>query len=84
VKNKISDLRNHLFETIERLKDEDKPMDLDRARAVSEVAQTIINTAKVEVAYLEATGQIDAGEFFDPGEYRLSREKQRLQLPGRA
>ena len=33
-KNKIIDLRNHLFETIERLKDGD--MEIDKARAIAE------------------------------------------------
>lgn len=65
MKNKISDLRNHLFETIEALKDEDKPMDLDRARTISGVAQTIINSAKVEIEFLEVTGSIESTEFFD-------------------
>jgi hypothetical protein len=31
-------------------------MDLDKARAVNEVAKTIVDTAKVEVDYLRATG----------------------------
>ncbi len=53
-KNKITDLRDHLFETIEALKDPDKPMDLERARVISDVAQTIINTAKVEVDLVKA------------------------------
>ena len=61
MKNKISDLRNHLFETIERLKDEEKPMDLDRARAVAEVADRIIDSAKVEVKFMEVTGAGGSG-----------------------
>lgn len=56
MKNKIDDLRNHLFVTIESLLDPDKPMDIDRAKAVADVAQTIINSAKVEVDYLRQTG----------------------------
>jgi hypothetical protein len=56
MKNKIDDLRNHLFETIERLKDEDKPMDLDRAKTISQVAQTIIEAAKTEVKFMEVVG----------------------------
>lgn len=56
MKNRIEDLRNHLFETLEALKDKEAPMDLERARAVSDVAQTIINSAKVEVEFLKATG----------------------------
>jgi hypothetical protein len=55
-KNKIEDLRNHLFATIEALLDEENPMDIDRARAVSDVAQVVINSAKVEVMYMRLTG----------------------------
>lgn len=71
-KNKIDDLRNHLFETIEALKDPDKPMELDRARAISDVAQTIINTAKVEVELVKAVSSSRAGsQFFNlPDETR--------------
>lgn len=63
MKNKIEDLRNHLFETIERLKDEDHPLDLERARAIAEVAQVVINSAKVEVEFLKATGQAKSTGF---------------------
>lgn len=55
-KNKIEDLRNILFETMEKLMDQDEPMDIDRARAVSAIAQTVINTAKVEVDFMKLTG----------------------------
>lgn len=55
-KNKMSDLRDHLFETIEALKDADKPMDLDRAAAIQSVAQTLVNAAKVEVDLVKAVG----------------------------
>ena len=55
-KNKIEDLRNHLFATIEALLDEENPMDIERARAVSDVAQVVINSAKVEVQYMRLTG----------------------------
>ncbi|MDK2353077.1 hypothetical protein P0F76_28625 [Pseudomonas paraeruginosa] len=43
MKNKIEDLRNHLFATIEGLLDEDKPLD----------------SAKVEVKALEIIGAPD-------------------------
>jgi hypothetical protein len=55
-KNKIEDLRNHLFATIEALLDEENPMDIERARAVSDVANVVINSAKVEVMYMRITG----------------------------
>lgn len=56
MKNKVEDLRNHLFETIEALLDKDKPMDLDRAQVIAEVGQVLVNSAKVEVEYVRATG----------------------------
>lgn len=52
MKNKIEDLRNHLFETIEALKDAEKPMDIERAKAIADVAQVVVNSAKVEVDFL--------------------------------
>lgn len=63
IKNKIEDLRNHLFATIEALQDDDNPMDLSRARTISNVAQAIINSAKVEVDFLEITGGIEGSGF---------------------
>jgi len=65
MKNKISDLRNHLFETIEALKDPDKPMDIARAKAISDVAQTIIASAKVEVQFYELVGKGEQSKFFE-------------------
>jgi predicted RNA methylase len=56
VKNKIEDLRNHLFATLEALQDKENPMELDRAKTISEVAQTIINSAKVEVDVMRTVG----------------------------
>jgi len=56
VKNHITDLRDHLFATIEALRDADKPMDIERAKAISTVANTIIETAKVEHKFMELTG----------------------------
>ncbi|HDY5567755.1 TPA: hypothetical protein RQ712_006623, partial [Pseudomonas aeruginosa] len=53
MKNKIEDLRNHLFATIEGLLDEEKPLDIERAKAVAHVSSVIIESAKVEVKALE-------------------------------
>ena len=61
MKNKIEDLRNHLFAALEGLADEEKPLDLDRAKTIAAVAQTIINSAKVEVEFMEVTGQTGSG-----------------------
>jgi hypothetical protein len=63
VKNKIEDLRNHLFTTIEALLDEEKPMDITRAKAISNAAQAIINSAKVEVDFIRVTGGMEGSGF---------------------
>lgn len=61
-KNKISDLRDHLFETLEALRDEKEPMDIARAKAIAEVAQVIIESAKVEVHFMEVVdGAMSSG-----------------------
>lgn len=53
-RNKIEDLRNHLFETLERLKDGD--IDVQTAKAMADVGQVIINSAKIEIDFIKATG----------------------------
>lgn len=63
MKNKIDDLRDHLFETLEMLKDEENPMDLDRAKVIADVAQTLINSAKVEVDFIKVTGTAESSRF---------------------
>jgi hypothetical protein len=80
-KNTMTDLRNHLFEVMEALKDEDKPMDLARARAVVDVAQTVINSAKVEVEFLNAIDSSEATEFFDMQRIEERRSLNRLPEP---
>lgn len=66
MKNRIEDLRNHLFETLEALKDEEHPMDVERARAIADVGRVLVDSAKVEVQFLEATGQLGKGTGFIP------------------
>jgi hypothetical protein len=66
-RNKIDDLRNHLFETLEALKDDEKPMEIARAKAIADVARVIVDSAKVEVAFVEALGLKGTG-FLPEGE----------------
>ncbi len=66
MKNTIEDLRDHLFATIEALRDEDKPMDIERAREVANVARVIVDSAKVEVSFLKETGASRTGTKFLP------------------
>lgn len=66
----ISTLRNHLLDTLSALRDRDNPMEPDRARAVAQVASVLVDTAKVEVEYLKATGQDRAGFLEEPATAR--------------
>lgn len=66
MKNKITDLRNHLFEVIESLKDKDSDMTIEKAMAIKDIAQVIVNSAKVEVDFAKATGSVSNGSGFIP------------------
>jgi len=78
-RNKIEDLRNHLFEVIEMLKDGD--IDIEKAQTISDVAQVIVNSAKVEVGFMKVVHGNGSG--FIPldnrGEYQLV-EKNNVSL----
>lgn len=50
----ITALRERLFATLDAVKA--GTIDLDRARTINEVGKTIVDTARVEVDYLRATG----------------------------
>lgn len=54
----INDLRKTLFDTLQSVKA--GTIDLDRAKAISELSQNIINTAKVEIEYLKAGGNVSS------------------------
>lgn len=71
MRNKIEDLRNHLFATLEALQDEEKPMEIERAKSIADVAQVIVNSAKIEVDFIRATGR-SAGTGFIPEERLLN------------
>ena len=74
MKNHITDLRNHLFAAIEGLSDKESPMDIERARAIADVAQTIINSARAENEYIKLTGATGSG---------FIAEKENPALPGK-
>jgi hypothetical protein len=84
-KNKLSDLRDHLFETLEALKDDKNPMDIARAKAIAGIAQTIINSATVEVKAINALGREQApGEFFGGQPERKALTTGQVAPPSRA
>lgn len=63
----ITDLHTYLFEVLAKVKA--GTMTVEQAQVSSHVAQTIINTAKVEVEYLRVTGQKRGSGFLSsPGE----------------
>lgn len=76
MKNKIEDLRNHLFATLEDLRDKEKPMEIERAKAISDVAQTIINSAKVEVDFMKMRGDHIKGSGFIPEEKLIEAPRE--------
>jgi len=68
MQNKIVDLRNHLFAQLERLGDDEKMLDpialdleLKRSAAIKDVAQVIVNSAKVEVDAMKVLGGTGSG-----------------------
>lgn len=69
--NTIADLRKHLFDTIAALKDAEKPMEIERAKTIADVAQTIINSAKVEVDFMRMRGEDSKGTGFIPEEKEI-------------
>lgn len=77
-KNKIVDLRDHLFETLEALKDKDDPMDLARAKAIADVGRVIVDSAKVEVDFLKVTGGLKSTDFLPTEDDTTTPSRPRL------
>ena len=75
--NKLSDLRNHLFAALEGLADKEEPLDPARAKAICEVSQAIINSAKVEIEMVKTLDARSASSFFEQKSHRLLEEANR-------
>jgi hypothetical protein len=76
MKNKIEDLRNHLFAALEGLSDKDAPMEIERAKAIADVARVVVDSAKAEIAFIAATGKREGTGFISlPEEERVSRPR---------
>lgn len=54
--NNISTVRQHLLDTLADLRNRDNPMEVERARAVADVARVLVDSAKVEVDFIKASG----------------------------
>ena len=81
----ITALRQTLLETLGDLRNREQPMDVDRARAVAQVASVLVDSARVEVDFMKATGQ-DVSNFLQPalpGETHATADGSTVQkLPG--
>lgn len=76
----ITDLRDHLMQTLAALRDRENPMEPDRARAVAQVASVLVDTAKVEVDYLRVTNA-DRSDFLEPAA-QVTTDSSTAGLPG--
>ncbi len=65
--NNITTVRQHLLDTLADLRDRQNPMDVDRARAVADVARVLVDSAKVEVDFIKASGA-SGSEFLQPAD----------------
>ena len=60
----IDQVRQSLLDTLADLRNKEQPMDIERAKAVAQVASVLVDTAKVENEYLKITGQ-DKSQFLE-------------------
>lgn len=60
----IDQVREALLGTLADLRNKEQPMDIERAKAVAQVASVLVDTAKVENEYLKITGQ-DHSKFLE-------------------
>jgi len=62
----INDLRDRLFAALDGLADKKEPMEIDRAKAIADVARVIVDSAKAEISLLQATGAKHVATGFVP------------------
>jgi len=79
----LADLRDHLFETIELVKDEESSMTETKAKVVATLAQTIINSANTELKYMEMMEKTTNSDFFpELEEKKVNPNHKRLYAHG--
>jgi hypothetical protein len=77
----ITELRQQLLDTLKDLRNRDQPMEPDRARAVAQVASVLVDTAKVEVDYIKATGQDRSGFLEEPPQIESDASTAGIEAP---
>lgn len=60
----ITQVRQSLLDTLADLRNRETPLDVDRARAVAQVAGVLVDSAKVEIEYLKVAGA-DRSDFLE-------------------
>lgn len=63
-KTHIDEVRAALMGTLNDLRDKTNPMEVDRARAIAQVATVLVDSARVENDYLKITNQ-DRSQFLE-------------------
>lgn len=86
MKNKIEDLRDHMFMALERLSDPDLTEDglkkeIERSKAISEVGKVIVESAKTEVLYAKLAGKPAPKKFLQLESGEEEEEPKKIQRP---
>ena len=76
IKNKLTDLNDHLFAQLERLNDEDMPeekmaMEIERSKAVGNIAKNIINNGRL---------LLDSKKHFDEMGIKIEQQPDVLKI----
>jgi len=80
-KNRMEDLRDHLFETIELLKDPESEMDVQKAKTIADIGRVLVDSAKVEVEFQKHVGGGPGSGFIDDGTKQVDIKPQ-LRIAG--
>lgn len=70
MKNKLSDLNNHLFQCLERLNDpeltdpEKIAAEVKKSKAVAEVGEILLEAGRLEMEFIIETGNENSSTFF--------------------
>ena len=75
----MSNVRQHLLDTLADLRNREAPMDVGRAKAVAHVASVLIESAKVEVDFLRITKQQDSTFLALPGDTAAAAPMKAVQ-----
>ena len=65
----ITQVRQSLLDTLADLRNRENPMDIERAKAVAQVAGVLVDTAKVENEYQKITGQDSSSFLAQPDDH---------------